>query len=158
MTTIAEIADRIGEHICQQAGLNQNQNKVRFGIEILLIMSITTFSTLIIAGICGLFFETLAVMMAALGIKFIIGSSHLSGFSRCLIYSICLSLIGAILTKAFISWLTVPLIILIMVMNWLILSISPLLLSYRTLDKKADPFPQNLGWQHSWVYSSDGLD
>lgn len=136
MATIAEIADRIGEHICQQAGLVQNQNKVCFGIEIMLIMSITTLITLIIAAIFGLLFETMAVMVAALGMKFIIGSPHLSGFSRCLIYSICLSLIGALLTQTAGSWLTAPVISLILAIDWIVLSLSPLLLSYRSLDKQ----------------------
>ncbi len=135
MVTIAEIADRIGEHICQQAGLHENQNKVCFGIEILLIMSITAFVSLAIAMIFGLFFETIAIMVAALGMKFIIGSPHLSGFSRCLIYCICLSMTGALLTHTADAWLSVPIIFFILGTDWIVLSVSPLLLSYRTLEK-----------------------
>ncbi len=138
MTTISQIADGIGEHICKQAGLELEIKKVCFGIEIIMMMTVSIAVTVTLGSVFGLISETLIVTLNALLIKFIIGGSHLSGFLRCLIYSSAVILLGAWLCSIYPVWLTVNMVLLLALINLVIMIIMPLLVSYRTLKRKQE--------------------
>jgi accessory gene regulator B len=94
MISIAEVADRIGERLGEQSGLKSEVKKLCYGIECLLIMSISISIFLGCGWFCGAFKETAVITLAALVMKHIIGGPHLSGFLRCTGFS-TLILVGA---------------------------------------------------------------
>lgn len=136
MVTITRIADEIGEHICKQAGLESELKKICFGIEVILVMSISFIMTIIFGAVLGMLNETMIVISSALAVKFLIGSPHLSGFLRCLLYSIALILIGAWLCSIYAVWLTSNIAWILGLFNLVILSCMPLRPSYRSLEIK----------------------
>lgn len=136
MVTIIRIADVIGEHICKQAGLESELKKICFGIEVILVMLISIVSTIIIGAVLGMLKETMIVISSALVVKFLIGSPHLSGFLRCLLYSIAIILIGAWLCNIYPVWLTSNIALILGLFNLVILIGMPLCPSYRSLEIK----------------------
>lgn len=136
MTTISQVADRIGEHICKQAGLESELKKICFGIEVMLVMSVSILIILFFGIVLGVFKETCIITLTALFMKFIIGGPHLSGFFRCQIYSAILILSGASLYKIQEVWLTTPFILFILTLNLMIIAIFQLAPSYCIYDQK----------------------
>lgn len=136
MTTISQVADRIGEHICRQAGLESEVKKVCFGIEVMMVMSVSILITIFLGGLFGLMNETLLIISTALLAKFIIGGPHLSGFFRCLIYSISIILFGALTCKIYPTWLSINMVLSLVVIDLVILINAPLFPSYRILEPK----------------------
>jgi accessory gene regulator protein AgrB len=94
VVTIAEVADRIGEHIGTQAGLQTEIKKICYGVECLLVILLSIAIILMLGWLCGVFMETALITFSALLMKHIIGGPHLSGFLRCTGFS-ALILIGA---------------------------------------------------------------
>lgn len=91
--TIAEVADRIGEHICERGNIKEKFGVVAYGIEIALGLIITCTTIIICGAVVGLPKETSLVLGGALFMKYIIGGPHLSGFMRCVWLSAFLVLI-----------------------------------------------------------------
>ncbi len=135
MVTISQVADQIGEHICKHAGLESELKKVCFGIEVIMVMSLSIMVIIALGGIFGTFQETLVITCVGFLMKFIIGGPHLSGFFRCLIYSIALIFGGAWLCSAYRLWLTPPVTLLLLLLNVLVIFTVQLAPSYRTFNK-----------------------
>jgi accessory gene regulator protein AgrB len=134
--TIAQVADRIGEHICEQTARESEVKKVCFGVELMLTMAIFIISTLVLGGMMGLFLETgilLAVMMA---VKFMIGGNHLSGFLPCLILSTCLVIFGAGTTHFYTHWLSFGAVAVLVIIDLTLLLLFPLHPSYRDFNPR----------------------
>jgi accessory gene regulator protein AgrB len=95
VVTIADVADRIGEHIGEQAGLQTEEVKrLCYGVECLLVMLLSIVIILAAGWFCGVFVETAFITLAALFMKHIIGGPHLSGLLRCIGFS-ALILVGS---------------------------------------------------------------
>ena len=77
--TIAQLADEIGVAICKQAGLEEETKRICYGVEYILLWLISQTFVLCIGFLVGAFIETVAVMIGAIVMKYIIGGSHLSG-------------------------------------------------------------------------------
>lgn len=92
--TIAKIADQIGQTICLKAGRETETAKVCYGVECALVLVISVGIILTVGAILGVLRETFGIAMVFLVMKYIVGGSHLSGFSRCVIYS-ALIIVGA---------------------------------------------------------------
>lgn len=99
MMTIAKLSDRIGEHISKEAGLESEVAKICYGIECLLVFSLNLTAILTAGWLANAFKETLIIAMGTLLMKYIIGGPHLSGFSRCVGYSILFIVGLALLLK-----------------------------------------------------------
>jgi accessory gene regulator B len=136
MINIAQIADRIGEHICKGAELESELKKVCFGIEVMLVMVISFITTILLGGFLGMLNETLIIILTAMLVKFIIGGSHLSSFFRCLIYSITITLFGALICKNYSIWLNNYIAVILFTIDLIILLKAPLFPSYRVLERK----------------------
>lgn len=136
MTTISQVADRIGEHICKQAGLEPELKKVCFGLEVMMVMSVPIMFMIALGGVLGIFRETIIITLTAFLMKFIIGGPHLSGFFRCLVYSTVLILVGAWLCNTHKLWLTAPVALFLLPFDLLIIISAQLAPSYRTFNRK----------------------
>lgn len=136
MTTISQVADQIGEHICKQSGMESELKKICFGIEVIMVMLISIIITIVFGAVFGLFAETSIVISSALLVKFLIGGPHLSGFFRCLIYSVALILVGAWFCHIYPVWLNQDIALLLGLFVLTILIGMRLLPSYRTLKRK----------------------
>lgn len=99
MISIAEVADKIGMHICEQGEMKEKFKVVAYGVEIILVVLISLVIINICGALAGMFPETLFVSIFALIMRYIIGGSHLSGFSRCLGFSTFMVLLFAALAK-----------------------------------------------------------
>lgn len=132
MITISQVADRIGEHICKKAGVESELNKICFGIEVIMVMSISIFAMIAVGGVLGMFWEALLVTFAAIIMKFIIGGPHLSGFFRCLVYSTILICGGAWFGSIYQLWLSTPVTLLLLLLDLLIILNVQLAPSYKT--------------------------
>lgn len=136
MIAISQVADKIGEHICVQAGLESEIQKVCFGIEVIMVMAVSIIITIIMGALLGIFSETLIVITNALLVKFIIGSPHLSGYFRCLAYSVLIILAGAWLCSIYPVWLMPNIALILMLFTLMTLIFMPLLPSYRTFERR----------------------
>jgi len=136
MVTISQVADQIGAHISKQAGLESELKKICFGIEVIMVMSVSIMSIIVFGGVFGIFHETIIVTLAAFLMKFIIGGPHLSGFFRCLIYSATLILGGAWLCNIYQLWLTAPIALLLLMVDFLLIVSTQLAPSYRVFNRK----------------------
>lgn len=134
MTNISQIADRIGEQICKGAGLESELKKICFGIEVIMVMSISILTIIALGGVLGIFMDTLVVTFAAFLMKFIIGGPHLSGFFRCLMYSATLVCGGGWLCSVYKLWLNPKVALLISLLDLLIIFTVKLAPSYRTFN------------------------
>ena len=134
MTNISQVADRIGEHICKGAGLESEVKKICFGVEVIMVMSISILTIIALGGVLGIFRETLVVTLAAFLMKLIIGGPHLSGFLGCLTYSAALVCSGAWLGSIYKSWLNPKVTLLILLLDLLIIFAVKLAPSYRTFN------------------------
>lgn len=99
MITIAEVADKIGMHICEQGEMREQFKVVAYGVEIILVILISLVLINLCGAALGLFPETLFVSVSVLIMRYIVGGSHLSGFSRCLGFSGVMVLLFAGLAK-----------------------------------------------------------
>jgi accessory gene regulator protein AgrB len=99
MLTIAKIADRIGENICQKAGLESELKTVCYGVEVTLVSVFSVAGVLLTGWILGIFDQVLPIAIASLLMKTIVGGPHLSGFTRCLGFSSLLIVGSAYLYK-----------------------------------------------------------
>lgn len=136
MITISRVADEIGEHICKQAGLDSEVKKICFGVEVIMVMAISIATTITLGTLLGIFDETLIVISSALLVKFLIGSPHLSGFFRCLVYSVAIILAGSWLSSIYPVWLTDNTALALGLFNLSVLIYMPLSPSYRTLERR----------------------
>ncbi len=134
MTSISQVADRIGEHICKRTDLETEVKKISFGIEVIMVISVSILAMIALGGVLGIFRETLLVTFAAFTMKFVIGGPHLSGFFRCLIYSIVLILGGAWLCSMYQIWLNAPTVLFLLLLNILVILYTQLAPSYRTFN------------------------
>lgn len=100
MITIADAADQIGEYIGRQAGLQSEVKKICYGVECLLVMSLSIGIITGLGWLCGVFAETALITLTALLMKYIIGGPHLSGFLRCTGFSAFIFISSAWLLKA----------------------------------------------------------
>ena len=135
MITISQVADRIGGHICKEAGLESELNKICFGIEVIMVMSVSVLAIIAIGGVLGMFWETLLVTCAAFIMKFVIGGPHLSGFFRCLVYSTILVCGGAWLCNVHQLWLSRPITLSLLLLDLLIMVNVQLAPSYKTYSR-----------------------
>ncbi|NLW48213.1 MAG: hypothetical protein GXY86_12880 [Firmicutes bacterium] len=136
MTTISQMADLIGKHICKQSGLESELKKICFGVEVIMVMAISIIITIVFGAVLGMFAETLIMIASVFLVKFLIGGPHLSGFFRCLIYSVTLILVGAWLCHIYPVWLNQDIAWLLGLFVLTILIGMRLLPSYRTLERK----------------------
>lgn len=144
MINISQVADDIGGHICKQAGLESELKKVCFGIEVIMVMSISIMAMIAVGGVFGIFKETIIITSAAFLMKFIIGGPHLSGFFRCLMYSTIFIISGAWLNNVYQLWLTTSVTLLLLLLNLLIILNVQLAPSYRTFNRKQVIFRKTL--------------
>ena len=100
----------------------------------MMVMSISIIAIIALGGVLGIFRETLVVTFAAFIMKFIIGGPHLSGFFRCLLYSTVLIFTGTWLCNIYQSWLTVPIVLSVLLLNILIIFKVQLAPSYRSFN------------------------
>lgn len=136
MVTISQVADQIGAHICKQAGLESELKKICFGIEVIMVMSVSIMIIIAFGGALGIFHETIIITLAGFLMKFIIGGPHLSGYFRCLVYSATLVLGGAWLCNIYQLWLTTSITLLLMATDFSIIISSQLAPSYRVFNHK----------------------
>ncbi len=136
MITISQVADQMGTHICKQAGIESELKKICFGIEVMMVMLISVLIMISLGGVLGVFHETVIVTLTGFLMKFIIGGPHLSGFFRCLVYSIALVLGGAWLCQVYQLWLTAPVVLLLLLLDLLIILTVQLAPSYRAFSRK----------------------
>ncbi|NLY76286.1 MAG: hypothetical protein GX075_13470 [Firmicutes bacterium] len=136
MTTISQIADLMGEYLCRRAGLENDLKRICFGIEVIMVMLLTIIVPLMIGGVFNIFHETLIITLTAFIMKNIIGSPHLSGFFRCLVYSAVLILSGAWLVKFYTLWLIPAVALTILLIDFSIILTVKLAPSYRNFDRR----------------------
>lgn len=136
MTNISQVADQIGTHIGKQAGLESELNKICFGIEVIMVMSVSIMFMLALGGVLGFFREAVIVTITAFLMKFIIGGPHLSGFFRCLIYSTVLILTGAWICNIHRLLLNTPVTLILFAIDNILIIHAQLAPSYRTFNQR----------------------
>lgn len=88
--TIAEVADFLGQQVCEKAGRQEDLKRVCYGTEVFLTLSISLLVILLIGAILGMFSEVAAVSIMLLLTKTVVGGPHLSGYARCAGFSMLL--------------------------------------------------------------------
>lgn len=90
MFTIAQLSDRLGEHIGKKAGLEWEIGKISYGVECVFVFLFSIGTILFFGWLTDTFRETLMITLGYFLMKSLIGGPHLSGFLRCLGYSVFL--------------------------------------------------------------------
>lgn len=133
MNTIAQLADVIGNRICEKADLKFRVKEVCYGVECILVILISIWFFLVIGWVLGSFKETLFITIGSILMKSVVGGPHLSGLSRCIGFS-AVFIVGLAMLFKF-NYLNFPwqlLIVLLVISIIVIFRYAPLL----TPDKK----------------------